>query len=84
MKLNWSRGTGYKKYKVVLTDTKANTKKTIQFGDNRYGQFSDKTPLRLYSHKNHNDRKRKKAYYNRHKINYPKYSADWFSKKYLW
>mgnify|MGYP003663814935 FL=1 len=83
---NWSRGTGKKKYRVELWSHGKNSKKirTIQFGHKDYGQFSDKTPLKLYSHLNHKDKKRKKNYYNRHKKNYPRYSADWLSKKYLW
>ena len=48
------------------------------------GQFKDKTPLKLYSNLNHNDLQRKKNYYARHNKTYPKYSPDWFSKKYLW
>ena len=63
---NWSRGTGKKKYRVELW-SKNKKIKTIQFGHKDYGQFSDKTPLKLYSH-----------------LNYPRYSADWLSKKYLW
>ena len=58
--------------------------KTIQFGSKKYQQFKDTTPLKLYSNLDHNDNKRKKNYFSRHKINYPKYSPDWFSKKYLW
>ena len=82
MKLSWSKGSGFKKYKVVLTEN--GRKRTVQFGDRRYGQFKDKTPLKLYSKKDTLDSKRKTAYYKRHPKNYPKYSADWFSKKYLW
>ena len=82
MKFEWSKGTGFKKYKVVMSEN--GKKKTVQFGDSRFSQFKDKTPLKLYSKKDTLDKKRRTAYYNRHKKNYPKYSADWFSKKYLW
>ena len=74
-----------KKYKVVITPSPTGgAKKTIQFGDKRYGQYKDKTPLKLYKSKDTLDKKRRKAYYNRHPKNYPRYSADWLSKKYLW
>ena len=35
-KLKWSRGTGNKKYKVVITDTKTKKKKTMEEIDNRW------------------------------------------------
>jgi len=84
--LKWSRGTGNKKYKVVVKRKVRgkDTKKTIQFGDKRYGQFRDKTPLKLYSSKNTNSTKRRKAYKARHTYAKPKYSAGWFANKYLW
>ena len=83
---NWSKGTSNKKYRVELWSSGKNSKKirTIQFGDSRYFQFKDTTPLKLYSSKDTLDKKKRKAYFGRHPTNYPKYSADWFSKKYLW
>jgi len=81
--IKFSRGTGFKKYKAQVY-LRGKLVKTTQFGDKRYAQFRDKTPLKLYSKKNHLDKKRKARYYARHKKNYPRYSADWFSKKYLW
>ena len=82
-KLKFYRGTGKKKYKVEIFD-KGKKIKTVQFGHRDYSHFKDKTPLKLYSHKDTNDKERKKRYYARHKKNYPYPSADWFSKKYLW
>ena len=94
---NWSKGTGNKKYRVELWSHGKNSKKirTIQFGHINYGQFKDTTPLKLYSNKNTTplklysnkntlDKKKRKAYFSRHPTNYPRYSADWLSKKYLW
>ena len=83
---NWSRGTGTKKYRVELWSHGKDSKKikTIQFGSKKYGQYKDKTPLKLYSSKDTLDKKRRKAYYSRHSKNYPRYSADWLAKKYLW
>ena len=81
--LKWFRGTGNKKYKVEkwIGGKKV---KTIQFGDKRYFQYFDKTPLKLYTHKNHLDKKRRKAYHSRHNLNYEEFSAGRFSKRYLW
>ena len=68
-----------KKYKAILPDGKK-----VYFGATGYQQYEDKTPLKLYSNLDHHDKKRRELYYKRHNINYPKYSADWFSKVYLW
>ena len=84
--LEWSKGSGNKKYKVVVYK-KNGTKKTIQFGDKRYEQFRDKTPLHLYSKKDHGDSTRRKAYRTRHGAqgNHLKvFSPAWFSWHYLW
>ena len=56
---NWSRGTGKKKYRVELWSHGKNSKKirTIQFGHKDYGQYKDKTPLKLYSSKDTLDKK---------------------------
>jgi len=80
---NWRRGKGKKKYAVELFD-KGKKIKTISFGHQDYQQFRDTTPLRLYKSKDHGDRKRRTAYFKRHPKNYPKFSADFMSKKYLW
>ena len=58
--------------------------RTIQFGAVGYGQYKDTTPLKLYSSDDTLDKKRRKAYFARHPKDYPRYSADWLSKKYLW
>ena len=83
VRLVFSRGSYPKKYKVVVFQDGKKIK-TTQFGDRRYGHFRDKTPLKLYSHLDTLDRQKKKNYYARHNKTYPKYSADYFSKKYLW
>ena len=84
--LKWSKGTGFKKYKVVIRRKVKgkDTKKTVQFGDRRYGQYKDKTPLKLYKKKDTLDKKRRKAYRARHTYAKPRYSAGWFALKYLW
>jgi len=83
MVLKWSRGTGKKKYKVVIYEG-AKKIKTVQFGHKDYGQYKDKTPLKLYSSKDTLDKKKRKSYRARHNYEKPKYSAGWFALKYLW
>ena len=68
-----------KKYKAILPSGKA-----VHFGADGYQQYRDNTPLKLYSNLDHNDEKRRALYYTRHAKYYPKYSADYFSKIYLW
>jgi hypothetical protein len=68
-----------KKYTAILPDGKR-----VNFGALGYEHYEDKTPLKLYSHLDHNDKQRRDLYYKRHNKDYPKYSPDWFSKKYLW
>lgn len=71
-----------KKYIAILNDD--GKIKKVSFGHQDYQQYQDRTPLRLYSHLNHLDKKRRELYYKRHNKEYPIYSADWFSKTYLW
>ena len=82
VKLIWSKGTGNKKYKVTVKQL--GKKKTIQFGDNRYGQYKDKTPLKLYSHMDTLDKDRRRLYRLRHSYPKRKYTPGWFASKYLW
>lgn len=66
-----------KKYRAVYSD---GTK--IDFGDKRYQQFYDSTPLKLYSYLNHGDKKRRDLFYKRHANNTG--LAAQLSKEYLW
>ena len=66
-KLTWSRGSGNKKYKVVI-NFKDGRRKTVQFGAKGYEHFKDSTPLKLYSNKNHGDSQRRKSYRARHAL----------------
>jgi len=68
-----------KKYRVILSNGKH-----IDFGDKRYQQYRDSSPLRLYSAMDHRDNARQAHYYLRHNIDYPEFSADWLSKRFLW
>jgi|TARA_R110000765_G_scaffold395726_1_gene489484 hypothetical protein len=71
-----------KKYSVYVKGDTKSGKKLIHFGDNRYEQFQDK--LGTYKKLDHNDPKRKKAYYDRHGKATSKDTAKYFSHKYLW
>lgn len=65
-----------KKYYAIVDGKK------VYFGAKGYEQFHDK--LGHYSSSDHNNAARRNAYHQRHKVDYPKGSADWFAKKILW
>ena len=76
-----------KKYMVVVNG------KTIHFGSSSMEHYRDTTPLKLYTHLNHNDKKRRASYLARAKgirnkageLTYKdKNSANYFSIKFLW
>ena len=50
-----------KKYKVEVYRSGKKIK-TTQFGDQRYGQYQDKTPLKLYKEKDTLDKERRRLY----------------------
>lgn len=76
-----------KKYMVCFE------RKWIHFGDRTKQQYEDRTPLKLYSHLNHFDSERRKAYLRRSlgitrrdgslTWNDP-HSANYYSRNYLW
>ena len=68
----------HKKYAAVLPDGTR-----VHFGDTRYQHFRDRTPLRAFAHLDHGDEERRRRFHARHG-EYPKHSAGWFAKKYLW
>ena len=74
-----------KKYVAILFNKKTKRINKVHFGSSLYEQYKDKTGLKLYSHKDHLDKERRKRYKARHeKTRHKKYSASWFSDKYLW
>jgi hypothetical protein len=86
--VNWSEGKYPHKYMVTLSDGSH-----VSFGNREYQQYRDKTPLKLYSNLDHNDKKRRRNYRKRHmgvklKDGTPayqvKYSPSWLSLRYLW
>lgn len=68
-----------KKYRVYLSDGSHR-----DFGAAGYQQYKDSTPLRIYASSDHLDESRRLRYHSRHRVNGPKFSPDWLSKKYLW
>jgi len=55
-----------KKYRATIRDIQSGVERHIDFGARDYEQYKDRTPLRLYSHKDHGTRRRMKNYYSRH------------------
>ena len=49
-----------------------------------YGQFKDRTPLKLFKAYDSLDKKKRAAYHKRHNYTAKKNSPGYFSKKYLW
>jgi len=86
----------HKKYSAIVRNKITKKERKINFGDDRYENFKDSTPLKLFSNKNHGDKKRRKNYFMRHS-GVPtksqavakekakgKYSAKLLSHLYLW
>tara|TARA_B110001450_G_scaffold144653_1_gene135298 strand:+ start:72 stop:377 length:306 start_codon:yes stop_codon:yes gene_type:complete len=64
--LRFERGPPGKKYTAIIQDKKTKKIRKLHFGASDYEQFKDRTPLKLYAHKNHNTRRRMQNYFNRH------------------
>ena len=60
-----------KKNKKYVADVIIDNKlyENVNFGDLRYEHYRDSTPLKLYSHLDHNDLQRKINYHKRHAKN---------------
>lgn len=86
----------HKKYSAIVRNKITKKERKINFGDNRYENFKDSTSLKLYSNKNHGDKKRRKNYFMRHsgvptksqavakEKGKGKYTAKLLSHLYLW
>ena len=88
----------FKKYRAIIKNLETGVHRHIDFGDNRYQQYKDRTSLKLYKSKNHGNRQRMRNYFNRHSgtpnrsraINKEKvksngiYNAKILSHEYLW
>ncbi len=64
--LRFERGPPGKKYTAIIQDKQTKKIRKLHFGASDYEQFKDRTPLKLYAHKNHNTRKRMQNYFSRH------------------
>ena len=64
--VRFEKGSNFKKYTAYIKNKKTKKIRKIHFGDNRYEQYKDRTPLKLYKHKNHGTRKRMQNYFSRH------------------
>ena len=64
--LRFVRGPPGKKYTAFIQDKKTKKIRKLHFGASDYEQFKDRTPLKLYAHKNHNTRRRMQNYFLRH------------------
>jgi hypothetical protein len=64
--IKFEKGPHGKKYTAVVQNKMTKKIRKIHFGASDYQQYKDRTPLKLYAYKNHNDRKRMKNYFNRH------------------
>ena len=96
--IKFERGPAKKKYTASIKNKKTKKVRTIHFGASDYQQYKDRTPLKLYAHKNHNTRKRMQNYFSRHsgtkkrgeaiakekKKSKGYYNAKILSHKYLW
>jgi len=58
------KGSFPKKYTAHIQDKKTKKIRKLHFGDSRYQQYKDRTPLKLYKNKNHGTRKRMQNYYS--------------------
>lgn len=64
--VEFKRGPYPKKYTAFIKNKKTKKIRRLHFGDRRYEQYKDRTPLKLYSHKNHGEKKRMENYLSRH------------------
>ena len=91
--IHFTKGPGRYKYTAHLP----NNRGKVHFGHKQYQHYRDAVPKRLggkiWSHKDHNDSRRRKNYRKRHsailtKSGKPayqvKYSPSWFSYHFLW
>ena len=56
----------HKKYTAFIQNRKTKKIRILSFGDNRYQQYKDRTPLKLYKSLDHGSRRRMHNYFNRH------------------
>jgi len=64
--VRFKKGPFPKKYSALIKNKKTKKIRILHFGDRRYPQYKDRTPLKLYAKNNHNTRKRMQNYFSRH------------------
>lgn len=72
-----------KKYVAIFTRGSMAGKR-VYFGDPNYEHFRDRTGVNAWSHLDHNDSRRRKAYHARHREPGPLYSPGYFAWHFLW
>lgn len=96
--VKFMKGPRGKKYTAIVEEKGTRKRRKIHFGASDYQQYKDRTPLGLYSHKDHGTRKRMQNYFSRHsgtrsrskaiKLERKKskgyYNAKILSHEYLW
>ena len=96
--IKFIKGPPGKKYTAIVEEKGTRKQRRIHFGARDYQQYKDRTPLGLYSHKDHGTRKRMQNYFSRHsgtrsrskaiKLERKKskgyYNAKILSHEYLW
>jgi hypothetical protein len=55
-----------KKYMAFVKNLNNHKIRILHFGASDYQQYKDRTPLKIFTHKNHSDKKRQMNYYSRH------------------
>jgi hypothetical protein len=97
-RVTFSPGAGNKKYTATIQKTDpagrpVGRPRSVAFGDRRYGQYRDQTPLRLFAGLDHLDPSRRADYRRRHRGILTKdgraayavpLTPAWFSWHYLW
>jgi hypothetical protein len=78
----WKSPRKGKKYRVEF-EYKGKRHK-IDFGALGYDQYRDSTPDKIYRHRDHKDKERKKRYYSRHGKTKDPLTAKYWANKYLW
>jgi hypothetical protein len=75
------------KYDAILENKQNKRRVRVPFGNRSYEQWRDTTGLKLYSHLDHNDQRRRASYRARHGAQgyqNRKYSPAYFSWNFLW
>ena len=79
--LKFIKGPPKKKYTAIVQNKKNKKTRKLHFGASDYPQYKDRTPLKLYSHKNHLTRRRMQNYFNRHSGTKKRFEAIALEKK---